>query len=102
MSIRRTRATFTLALAATLGLSTMVVAANGDVKQASQQDHSDQQTQSSPEAKGKNSLRVGAAKVDITPVKPALNEYDSERIYVRAIVLEQGGQRVALISGEIG
>jgi hypothetical protein len=47
-------------------------------------------------------LRVGAAKVDYTPPASAsqLNKYDHERLYVRAIVLESGATRAALISLE--
>ncbi|PWU06296.1 MAG: hypothetical protein C5B51_12660 [Terriglobia bacterium] len=47
-------------------------------------------------------LRVGAAKVDFTPPPgPAqLGKYDHERLYVRAIVLENGTTRAALISLE--
>lgn len=47
-------------------------------------------------------LRVGAAKVDFTPPSgPAqLGKYDHERLYVRAIVLESGATRAALISLE--
>jgi neutral ceramidase len=52
-------------------------------------------------------LRVGAAKVDYTPKvdrygQPAqqLNKYDHERVYVRAIVLDNGTARAALISLE--
>lgn len=47
-------------------------------------------------------LRVGAAKVDYTP--PAgpsqLGKYEHERLYVRAIVLENGSARAALIALE--
>jgi Neutral/alkaline non-lysosomal ceramidase, N-terminal len=47
-------------------------------------------------------LRVGAAKVDFTPSRPTqqLNKYDHERLYVRAIVLDNGSARAALISLE--
>jgi hypothetical protein len=47
-------------------------------------------------------LRVGAAKIDITPKDqpkaPATGKYDHERTYVRAIVLDNGATRAALIS----
>jgi neutral ceramidase len=47
-------------------------------------------------------LRVGAAKIDITPkdqpIAPATGKYDHERTYVRAIVLDNGVTRAALIS----
>jgi neutral ceramidase len=47
-------------------------------------------------------LRAGAAKVDYTPPTGAsqLGKYEHERLYVRAIVLESGTTRAALISLE--
>jgi neutral ceramidase len=47
-------------------------------------------------------LRIGAAKVDYTPSRPTqqLNKYDHERVYVRAIVVDNGAARAALISLE--
>jgi len=49
-------------------------------------------------------LKVGAAKVDVTPnnepTLPATGKYDHERAYVRAIVLDNGATRAALISLE--
>jgi neutral ceramidase len=49
-------------------------------------------------------LRVGAARVDITPPADANNppsgKYEHERLYVRAIVLENGGARAALIAAD--
>jgi Neutral/alkaline non-lysosomal ceramidase, N-terminal len=49
-------------------------------------------------------LRVGAAKVDVTgPFGPSqTGKYDHERVYVRAIVLDNGVARAALISVESG
>jgi hypothetical protein len=51
---------------------------------------------------GANALRVGAAKVDVTknsimPVNPN-PKYDHERVYVRAVVIDNGATRAALIS----
>lgn len=50
-------------------------------------------------------LLAGAARVDITPeINPnwlPLNEYELERLHVRAIVFENGGERGALIGVEI-
>ena len=53
-------------------------------------------------AAAESGLRVGAAKVDFTPPSsPAqLGKYDHERLYVRAIVLDNGATRAALISLE--
>jgi len=53
-------------------------------------------------AVGESGLRVGAAKVDFTPPpsKAQLGKYDHERLYVRAIVLDNGAARAALISLE--
>jgi neutral ceramidase len=50
----------------------------------------------------RSGLRVGAAKVDFTPpTGPSqLGKYDHERLYVRAIVLDNGAARAALISLE--
>ncbi len=50
-------------------------------------------------------LRVGAARVDITtlpPTAPATGKYDHERLYVRAIVLDNGVTRAALITEDTG
>jgi hypothetical protein len=50
-------------------------------------------------------LRVGAAKVDVTPgepVAPATGKYDHERLYIRAIVLDNGTNRGALVSMDAG
>ena len=50
-------------------------------------------------------LRVGAAKVDITTeplAPPATGKYDHERIYIRAIVLDNGVTRAALITEDYG
>jgi hypothetical protein len=49
-------------------------------------------------------LKVGAAKVDITPkdqpTPPATGKYDHERGYMRAIVLDNGVTRACLVSAE--
>lgn len=48
-------------------------------------------------------LRVGAAKVDITPAGEAASpKYDHERLYIRAIVLDNGATRGALIGADQG
>ena len=56
------------------------------------------------EAKGQ--LRAGAARVDVTPPAnpkyPPLNEYEHEKLYVRAIVFENKGVRGALIGADLG
>ena len=50
-------------------------------------------------------LRVGAARVDITPpVNPAYppsGKYDHEKLYVRAIVLDNGETRAALVGADL-
>jgi len=55
-------------------------------------------------AKASAELRAGAGKVDITPaVDPANSpsgKYEHERLYVRAIVLENGSARAALIGAD--
>ncbi len=52
------------------------------------------------------SLRVGAARVDITPAadpaRPPTGKYAHEHLYVRAIVLDNGITRAALISTDQG
>jgi neutral ceramidase len=49
-------------------------------------------------------LRVGAARVDITgpadPANPPSGKYQHERLYVRAIVLDDGATRAALIGAD--
>ena len=51
-------------------------------------------------------LRVGAARVDITPpanpANPPTGKYEHERLYLRAIVLENGNTRAALIGADAG
>ncbi len=51
-------------------------------------------------------LRVGAARVDITPAVDAANppsgKYEHEKLYVRAIVLDNGTTRAALIGADQG
>jgi len=52
------------------------------------------------------SLRAGAARVDITPAGdpafPASGQYTHERLYVRAIVLDNGTTRAALVGTDLG
>ncbi len=51
-------------------------------------------------------LRVGAARVDITPAAdpahPPSGKYAHEKLYVRAIVLDNGSARAALIAADQG
>jgi hypothetical protein len=51
-------------------------------------------------------LRVGAARVDITPAGdaayPASGRYAHERLYARAIVLDNGSTRAALVGLDMG
>lgn len=51
-------------------------------------------------------LRVGAARVDITPEAnpdyPALNEFEHEKLSLRVIVLDNGETRAALIGADLG
>jgi hypothetical protein len=49
-------------------------------------------------------VRVGAARVDVTgPLGPSqAGRYDHEKVYVRAIVLDNGAARAALVSVESG
>jgi neutral/alkaline ceramidase-like enzyme len=57
-------------------------------------------------AQGQATLRVGAARVDITPAadpaNPPSGKYAHERLYVRAIVLDNGTTRAALIAADQG
>ena len=52
------------------------------------------------------SLRVGAARIDITPASdpadPPTGKYEHERLYVRAIVLDNGSARAVLIGADQG
>lgn len=60
---------------------------------------------SAPVFAAEGPLRVGAAKVDITtlaPAAPATGKYDHERLYIRAIVLDNGVTRAALITEDTG
>src|SRR5579863_8291006 len=51
-------------------------------------------------------LVVGAARVDITPPVnpqyPPSGKYEHERLYVRAIVLDNGVSRAALLNADLG
>lgn len=55
-------------------------------------------------AAAQGDLRVGAARVDITPpadpANPPSGKYAHERLYVRAIVLDNGSTRAALIGAD--
>lgn len=51
-------------------------------------------------------LRAGAARVDITPPVnpeyPPSGKYEHERLYVRAIVLDNGLTRAAVLNADLG
>jgi neutral ceramidase len=53
-----------------------------------------------------DNLRVGAARLDITPpsdpATPPSGKYEHEKLYVRAIVLDNGSGRAALIGADQG
>lgn len=53
-----------------------------------------------------NQIQAAAVKIDITPPPsskyPPLNEYEHEKLYLRAIVLDNGNTRAALISADLG
>ena len=57
-------------------------------------------------ARGQAPLRVGAARVDITPpadpANPPSGKYAHERLYARAIVLDNGTTKAALIGADQG
>jgi hypothetical protein len=56
-----------------------------------------------PAISAQGTLRVGAARVDITPSDPARppsGKYAHEKLYVRAIVLDNGATRAALIAAD--
>ena len=56
------------------------------------------------QSQAQGTLRVGAARVDITPpsdpANPPSGKYAHERLYVRAIVLDDGSARAALIGAD--
>lgn len=58
------------------------------------------------QALAQGNLRVGAARVDITPpadpANPPSGKYEHEKLYVRAIVLDNGSERAALIGADQG
>ena len=57
------------------------------------------------QARGASSLRVGAAKVDVTPSAGELPKNSQgilDRLYARAIVLESGASSAALITVDAG
>ncbi|RJG46091.1 hypothetical protein D3Y55_18785 [Mesorhizobium sp. DCY119] len=51
-------------------------------------------------------LHVGATRVDITPPAspdfPAMNDFDHEKLYLRAIVMDNGDNRAVLIGADLG
>lgn len=55
---------------------------------------------------GQNPLRVGAARVDITPpsdpASPPSGKYEHEMLYVRAIVIDNGSARAVLVGADQG
>lgn len=57
-------------------------------------------------ASAQGNLRAGAARVDITPrsdpANPPSGKYAHEKLYVRAIVLDNGSTRAALIAADQG
>ncbi|MGA8442113.1 MAG: neutral/alkaline non-lysosomal ceramidase N-terminal domain-containing protein [Candidatus Sulfotelmatobacter sp.] len=59
-----------------------------------------------PPATAQGTLRVGAARLDITPASdpanPPSGKYSHEKLYVRAIVLDTGATRAALIGADQG
>jgi neutral ceramidase len=57
------------------------------------------------QARGSSALRVGAAKVDVTPVEGELPKNSQgilDRLYARAIVLESGTSTAALVTVDAG
>src|SRR5258708_25959384 len=56
--------------------------------------------------RAEGTLRVGAARVDITPpadpAHPPSGKYAHEKLYVRAIVLDNGSARAALVGADQG
>jgi hypothetical protein len=57
-------------------------------------------------AADKGSLRAGAARVEITQLMkadlPATGKFDSEHLYVRAIVIDNGATRAAILDADLG
>src|SRR5579871_1052989 len=57
-------------------------------------------------AAAEDTLRVGASRVDITvpsdPANPPSGKYEHEKLYVRAIVIDTGAARAALIGADQG
>ncbi|MDH4125211.1 MAG: neutral/alkaline non-lysosomal ceramidase N-terminal domain-containing protein [Gammaproteobacteria bacterium] len=55
---------------------------------------------------GQDGLRVAATRVDIThgteDVRPSAVEYEHERLYLRAIVIDNGASRAVLIGADLG
>lgn len=97
MNFRKTRGVVAaIALAASVGISPLVTTAGADSSGAPKK----------AAAKNNAPFRVGAVRVDITPPVnpkyPPLNEYDHEKLYIRAIVFENNGVRGALIGADLG
>ncbi|GAA4717864.1 Neutral/alkaline non-lysosomal ceramidase, N-terminal [Promicromonospora umidemergens] len=100
MRISRVRAAYVAAAAAVaLGTAPLLTAASATVPATTTE-----QARTAPD-KGKNVLRAGAARIDISPAAdpefPALDEYDHEKLFVRAIVFENKGKRAALIGADL-
>ena len=59
-----------------------------------------------PHLRAQGTLRVGAARIDITPASdpanPPSGKYAHEKLYLRAIVLDSGAGRAALIGADQG
>lgn len=57
-----------------------------------------------PLSRAQSTLRVGAARIDITPpadpANPPSGKYEHEKLYVRAIVLDNGSARAALVGAD--
>jgi neutral ceramidase len=90
--------------AAVVGVLLLVTGGTADVQGAGKA--TSRQTQASAQPKAERGLRVGAARIDITPPAnpdyPPLDEYEHEKLNLRAIVIESGGRRAALIGADLG
>jgi neutral ceramidase len=93
-----------IALAVSVGVSPLITTAGAGVQGV--QKETDRGGQEETDLKNKELFRVGAARLDITPpVNPAyppLNQYEHEKLYIRAIVFENNGTRGALIGADLG
>lgn len=92
-----------LALAGIFPVATAEAANGAGDQVAIQQSTHSQVTTSTDEALG--SLRAGAARIDITPdpfaADPPLNEYELEKLFVRAIVLDDGATKLVLLGADL-